>query len=250
MSNEDDKLEKTIKKIYLNRQKPKKNQKSKNSKTTTYTTSYSRNLDGYVRPEVTKQDEISSDPEQVKARFVGFTRITKDEYQYIKPGTYIRYLKALPDGKYQYCVGGRLYLNKSPDYWMLRNTIYGNRNRTWSVQLKSENIYYKRDNDIEEQLPEEMINEIYKYIKSGEYRLIKTDDLKKLLKNVNDEDETFSIIDINSNNTKKNISKHDENDKNTEESYEKSYDEESSEELSDESSEEPIRRPTTLVELV
>jgi hypothetical protein len=50
--------------------------------------------------------------------------------------------------------------------------------------LKSDNIYYKRN--VEEQLPEQMVNEMYKNIKTGKYRLIKTTDLEQLLKSVSD----------------------------------------------------------------
>lgn len=234
----------------------KNNTKNKNqnpnqnpNQTNQYETSYTRKLDGYQRPNITKQDEISSDPEQVKARFVDFTRIDKEEYKFIKPGTYIRYMKALPNGKYQYCVGGYLQLNKFPDYWKLTNTIYGNRNRTWSVQLKSDNIYYKRN--VEEQLPEQMVNEMYKNIKTGKYRLIKTTDLEQLLKSVSEnEKRNLSMTTHFNKNESDGEEENNENEKNSSTEGSDTEGEEEENEGENESENEIKKRPSTYVELV
>ena len=249
-------LDALIKKITINKAKRDEkaskslaNRKAKSetdSKVSQFQTSYSRNLDGYVRPELTEQDKISAQPEEVKKRFKDFDKIEKDDYQYVKPGTYIRYLKSLPNGQYKYCVGGYLHLNKSPDYWILKNSIYGNKNRTWSVQLKCNNIYYKKKGDTGANLPENTVNEIYKKIKSGEYRLIKVEHLEMLLKHYRDNTEGEGGVDFYIVTLKKIKSESDEDDNSDEDKSSETV--EDSDE--DEDVSKMVPRPSTVVELV
>ena len=132
----------------------------------------------YVRPEVTLQDKISSDPVEVKKRLEDYETIQKPEYKYVQPGTCIRYLKKIANGNYKYCSGGTLVVNADPVYWILKSNLWG-KDIVWSVQLKNENIYYKKKKSLD--VSEKTMQEIYDAIKSGEYKLIKTTDLVTLL---------------------------------------------------------------------
>lgn len=133
----------------------------------------------YVRPALTLQDKISQDPAAVKKRLKGFKQIDKEDYKYVKPGTFIRYLKKIPNGKYKYCHGGLLIVNADPVYWVLKSKQRG-KDILWSVQLQSDNIYYRKQIS---EMPEKTMQDIYNAIKSGEYKLIKTKDLMNLINN-------------------------------------------------------------------
>ena len=131
----------------------------------------------YVRPDITLQDKISSDPSEVKKRLKDFEKIKREDYKYIKPGTFVRYLKKIVNGNYKYCHGGLLVVNAAPVYWVLKAKQRG-QNILWSVQLGGDNMYYKkRRSDV----PDRTMHDIYSAIKSGEYKLIKTTDLLRLL---------------------------------------------------------------------
>lgn len=133
----------------------------------------------YVRPEVTEQDRISQDPAEVKKKLKDFTIIEREDYSYVQPGTFVRYLKKLKNGRYKYCHGGMLIVNASPVYWVLKSTQRG-KEILWSVQLQSDNIYYRKEMS---EVTQKTMQEMYNAIKSGEYRLIKTEYLIKLINN-------------------------------------------------------------------
>jgi len=236
MSKRDDKfLNNAIKKIALNSNKNKRNRR--------------KNVDengNYVRPEVTEQDKISQSLSKIKKRLVDFEEIDVDNYAYIRPGTFIRYLKKLPNDRVKYCHGGMMVINAAPDYWVLKNKMSSGKSILWSVQLNGENMFYCKKGS---SLPENSIKEICEMVMSREYKLIKTELLLKLprdmlLKLIDDED-TGKV------NTKvikcKNTSNSDEDSDST--IMNSDEDSDSTTMDSDEDSDE-YRRPTTVVQLV
>ena len=181
----------------------------------------------YIRPPVTLQDKISEDPNMIKEKLVGYDQINRDNYEYIKPGTFIRYLRYLEGNRVKYCHGGILIVNAAPAYWILSNNTPERRTVSWSVQLQNSNIYYCKSE--QKNIPEQSVQQMCDMILSGEYRLIKTDLLLKLPPNI------LTKI-VNNNNSMF-------------DSDEDNSDEESSSMCSDEDSDE-YRRPTTIVQLV
>lgn len=233
MSRTDDQfLKNAVKKIVL---KTNKNSRRKNV-----------DADGnYVRPEITEQDRISQSLSKIKTRLKDFEEIDIDNYAYIRPGTFIRYLKKLPNGRVKYCHGGMLVINAAPVYWVLKNRMSTGKSILWSVQLNGENMFYCKQGSA---LPENSIKEICEMVMSREYKLIKTEHLlklpKEMLLKLIDDDDTAQI------NTKMMRYKDDES--NSDESGSDNDDESDSESTtmdSDEDSDE-YRRPTTVVHLV
>lgn len=192
----------------------------------------------YVRPKVTEQDKISQSLAKIKKRLNGFEEIDTDNYAYIRPGTFIRYLKKLPEGRVKYCHGGMLVINAAPVYWVLKNRMSTGKSILWSVQLNGDNIFFCKQGSA---LPENSIKEICEMVMSREYKLIKTELLLKLPR-----DMLLKLIDDNDTervNTKVMRYGFEDDESNSDE------DDESSTMESDEDSDE-YRRPTTIVELV
>ena len=134
-----------------------------------------RHVNGeYIRPDVTLQDKISKDPAEIKKRLKDYQSIDRDDYKYVRPGTFIRYLKKISNNRVKYCHGGMLVINAYPAYWILKNKLSDGKVRMWSVQLQSDNIYYRKKIP---DVPEKSIQEICQMILSGEYRLVKATDL-------------------------------------------------------------------------
>lgn len=143
-----------------------------------YNTKNNKNDTGeYKRPAVTNSDLISENPEELKKKLKDYIKIEPDEYEDIQIGTFIRYMKKLNNGRYKYCHGGFVTINKAPIYLILK-AEGGRKKISWAVQLQSENIYYKKK---EPEVSEKTIIDVYESIKSGEYKLIKTADLIKLI---------------------------------------------------------------------
>jgi hypothetical protein len=224
MSRDDHLLSNAIKKIALNSKKRRKKNVDDNG--------------NYVRPDITEQDKISQSLSKIKKKLHDFEEIDSDNYAYIRPGTFIRYLKKLPNSRVKYCHGGMLVINAAPVYWVLKNTMTSGKNILWSVQLNGENIFYCKPGSA---LPENSIKEICEMVMSREYKLIKTELLLKLPKDMLlkliDDDETERV------NTK--IVKYENRDSDSD----SNSDEDSSTMNSDEDSDE-YRRPTTVVHLV
>lgn len=183
----------------------------------------------YSRPKITLQDEISKDPAKIKERLKNYDSIDRDDYKYVQPGTFIRYLKKISNNRVKYCHGGMMVINGYPAYWILKNKLSDGKVRMWSVQLQGDNIYYRKKIP---DIPEKSIQEICKMVLSGEYRLIKAVDLLK---------PEFSIKLLGKDDTHENTRR-----RNNEDSY--NSDEESSTMDSDEDSYDQ-RRPT-IVELI
>jgi hypothetical protein len=91
----------------------------------------------YERGDVTNQDLISQDINEIKTRLQGFVQIHEENYKDIDIGIWVRYIS--DEGKYR--TGGILVHNKAPDYFILKNP---NNEITWSVNL-TKNIIFMKD---------------------------------------------------------------------------------------------------------
>ena len=90
----------------------------------------------YERDDVTNQDLISQDINEIKTRLQGFVQIHEENYKDIDIGIWVRYIS--DEGKYR--TGGILVHNKAPDYFILKNP---NNEITWSVNLTKNIIFMK-----------------------------------------------------------------------------------------------------------
>ena len=112
----------------------------------------------YVKPNVTQQDKINSNVDEIKSRLNDCVQIHPDNFKDIDIGIWIKYINA--EGKYR--SGGILICNKAPEYFVLKNP----RNEiTWSVNLKNcaifmKDIGAKRDEMIEK-------NNLYRLYQAG-----------------------------------------------------------------------------------
>lgn len=181
--------------------------------------------DFYNRPGMTKQDKISQSVYSIKEKLEDYEQIDREDYPHIPPGTFIRYLKKLPNDRIKYCHGGLLAINAYPKYWILKNKTPDGTFKTWSVQLQNDNMYFCKKHD---SVPEKSLQEICEMVMSGKYRLVKADLLSKLDPRI--------LIEL--------VGKEDENANEDENS-----DEESSTMESDDDSDE-LRRGTTIVTLM
>ena len=117
----------------------------------------------YQRGEITNQDLISEDVNEIKERLQGFVQIHEDNYKDIDIGIWIRYIS--DEGKYR--SGGILVHNKAPDYFVLKNP---NNEITWSVNL-TKNIIFMKDIGAKR---EEMIekNNLYRLYLEGYVKIL------------------------------------------------------------------------------
>jgi hypothetical protein len=119
----------------------------------------------YIKPDHTVQDYISSDINQIKKRLEGYIQIHPDNYLDIDIGIWIKYITS--HGKYR--SGGVLIVNKSPEYFILKNP---KQNVTWSVNLHNSTIFMKdiglkRDEMIEK-------NNLYRLYQAGHIKILET----------------------------------------------------------------------------
>ena len=117
----------------------------------------------YERAEVTNQDLISEDIEEIKARLQGYIQIHEDNYKDIDVGIWIRYIS--DKGKYR--TGGILVHNKSPKYFVLKNP---NNEITWSVNLKKNIIFMKDIGAKRDQMIEK--NNLYRLYLEGYVKIL------------------------------------------------------------------------------
>ena len=121
------------------------------------------NMDNYERPQVTEQDIVSQDLNEMKRLMVGYIKIEPDYYSYIPCGTKVRYINS--NGEFRY--GGVLVKNASPDYFVLRNIV---KKMNWSVNLKKNYIYIE---DIKQKNKEKLEKEnLYKLYKAGMVKVL------------------------------------------------------------------------------
>lgn len=97
---------------------------------------YSNNK--YNNPNLTQQQKISSDIEQIKQNLEGFQLSKDKDLKSIPLGSWIKYISKT--GLYR--VGGVLTVNQAPVYLMLKNPSI---NKTWSVDLSKNYIYIKKN---------------------------------------------------------------------------------------------------------
>lgn len=120
-------------------------------------------LNNYVKDEVTIQDQISNNIDDMKARLNGFIQIHEDNYKDIDIGIWIRYIS--DKGKYR--TGGILVHNKAPEYFILKNP---NNDITWSVNLKRNIIWMKDIGAKREQMIEK--NNLYRLYEAGYVKIL------------------------------------------------------------------------------
>lgn len=111
----------------------------------------------------TKQDLISKDCDLIEENMKGYQLIIDVKIQELSLGSWIKYISI--DGKYR--TGGVLTVNSYPDYLILKNPSL---NKSWSVNLKTNNIYSKLDNNKKEVEREKEV--LYKLYKQGLLEII------------------------------------------------------------------------------
>lgn len=120
--------------------------------------------DDYVRPDITKQDIISSDKEQIKKKLEDWILVPNDYTYRVDCGVWIKYINK--NGYFRN--GGVLIKNSSPDYFVLKNPI---KKISWSVNLKENHIFVE---DIEKkEKKDKMKNLLYDLWKNGDIEIEK-----------------------------------------------------------------------------
>ena len=137
--------------------------------------------DGWVKQGMSRQDQISHNREEFVKRFEGYVEIKPEEYSDIQPNTPIRYMKHNPNAPFQYDYrsGGVLVRNGYPDYWVLKP--YDGRGKNWSVPLKGQNKYFRKD-DNEIKRAQARNAKLYEKVEAGEIMIMDKDafaDMKK-----------------------------------------------------------------------
>ncbi len=117
----------------------------------------------YERDDVTNQDLISQDINEIKTRLQGFVQIHEENYKDIDIGIWVRYIS--DEGKYR--TGGILVHNKAPDYFILKNP---NNEITWSVNLKKNIIFMKDIGAKRDQMIEK--NNLYRLYLEGYVKIL------------------------------------------------------------------------------
>ena len=118
--------------------------------------------DEYIRPEVTKQDIISSNKEDIKRKLENWILVPEDYTYRLDCGLWIKYISKA--GKFRN--GGVLIKNGSPDYLVLKNPI---KKISWSVNLK-ENYVFIEDEEKKEK-EKKMKELLYNLWKNGEIEI-------------------------------------------------------------------------------
>jgi len=128
----------------------------------------------YVKPQITQQDRINSNVDEIKSRLNDCIQIHPDNFKDIDLGIWIKYITS--EGKYR--SGGVLISNKAPEYFVLKNP----RNEiTWSVNLDNCSIFMKdigakRDEMIEK-------NNLYRLYQAGYVKITDEPDQELLNEN-------------------------------------------------------------------
>tara|TARA_B110000967_G_C18632313_1_gene434261 strand:+ start:77 stop:478 length:402 start_codon:yes stop_codon:yes gene_type:complete len=91
----------------------------------------------YVKPSITQQDLISDDVELIQEKLKGYIQINPENYEDVENGLWIKYITY--DGKYR--CGGVLKINKSPNYYVLKNPKL---NVSWCVDL-NKHLFFVKD---------------------------------------------------------------------------------------------------------
>lgn len=92
--------------------------------------------DDYKKPYLTVSDILS--PEEIKRILRNYEQVT--DLSSLVQGDIVKYFEILDNGKYKYKPGGRVVINKQPDYLVLSNG-----KKSWSVQLNKHVIFREID---------------------------------------------------------------------------------------------------------
>ena len=123
---------------------------------------YGRNIN--TSNETTQQDIISNDCNLIKQHLENYIQIKGKKLKDINLGTWIKYITNT--GKFR--TGGVLTVNSFPEYMVLKNPTL---NKSWSVNLKTNNIYIK-ENLSDKKEEEREKNVLYKLYKQGLLEII------------------------------------------------------------------------------
>lgn len=115
--------------------------------------------DDYIRPDITKQDIISSNKTEIKNRLEDWILVPNEYIYKLDNGIWVKYVSH--EGKYRN--GGVIINNSSPEYIVLKNPI---NKITWSVNIKINHIFIE-DQDKKKEI-EKMKNLLYDLWKKGE----------------------------------------------------------------------------------
>ena len=120
-------------------------------------------MEEYERPQITEQDIVSQDLDEMKRLLNGYIKIESDYFSYIPCGTKVRYINS--NGEFRY--GGVLVKNAAPDYFVLRNIV---KKMNWSVNLTKNYIYIE---DIKKKNKEKLEKDnLYKLYKAGMVKVL------------------------------------------------------------------------------
>ena len=117
----------------------------------------------YVRPEITKQDIISSDKEQIKKKLEGWILVPEDYTYRIDCGIWIKYINK--NGAFRN--GGVLIKNSSPEYFVLKNPF---NDVIWSVNLSNCVIFMKDKKNSRQKMIEK--NNLYRLYEAGYVKIL------------------------------------------------------------------------------
>ena len=102
--------------------------------------------DDYKRPKQTLQDKFTQ--EEIDEKLVGYVLINDmDELKALPIGTEIRYFSFVKEGKKvvkKFRLGGRLLNKDNADKYIVCAVGLPPNQKTWSIQIKDAEIYYKQ----------------------------------------------------------------------------------------------------------
>ena len=114
--------------------------------------------DGYKRPNVTLQDKISEDTDEMYDLLKNHIKIHAKDHKYIPIGVKVKYING--QGKFRH--GGIVIVNSAPDYIVLKNI---KKCLTWSVNLQTNIIFMEDRRQKEKEIIEK--DKLYRLFKEG-----------------------------------------------------------------------------------
>ncbi len=118
--------------------------------------------DNYIRPEITKQDLISSNKDLMREKLKDWVLVPEDYTYRLDAGLRVRYIS----NKGEYRSGGILIKNGSPEYFVLKNPF---KKLTWSVNLRENHIFVEDEGKKNEE--KKIKNVLFKLWKDGEIEI-------------------------------------------------------------------------------
>jgi hypothetical protein len=134
--------------------------------------------DDYKRPKQTLQEKFTK--EEIEEKLIGYVLVNDiDELKSLPIGTEIRYFSFIKEGKKvvkKFRLGGKLLNKDNADKYIVCAVGIPPNQKTWSIQIKDAEIYYK-------QKVEDVIGKQAEAINESKDKYIKEiDDLKQALK--------------------------------------------------------------------